>query len=724
VSIRIRYDTPALTWDEGLPLGNGVLGALVWGTGRPLKISLDRTDLWDTRVIPEFHSADYTYDNVLRWHREGKHDELKNLLEEPYNRPANPTKIPAGRIELVANNDAVVQFSELDLYTATVYVQLGNTPIRIFVHATENVGIIVLPAKTDVTIRLNNPLFNSDAATNVPADKTALTHLGYPVVERYDSNTYQSFRQKGWEKFCYAGYLAWHNQNGERVYAWTITSNHDGTDPLEVARERVTNVLSCDTKEMFGTHCAWWNNYWQKSCISLPNKRIEKQWFLDTYKFGATSRKGGYPITLQGVWTADDGKLPPWRGDYHHDLNTELSYWPCYSGNRLEEGQCFVDWLWDTRGNCKKWTREFFGMPGLNVPMTADINNNQIGGWRQYTHSATTAAWLAHHFYLHWKYSNDREFLRTRAYPYLRAAAVFVDAITSRKKVNGKRVLELSSSPEINDNRPNAWFVDTITNYDLALILWLLHATAELATELGNTGDAEYWHSVSSEFPGYAVDDNIGLLVAQNYPLKVSHRHFSHLMAIHPLGLLNYPGGSQDEQKIVTNSLKYLDTLGTSRWCGYSFAWLASIYARDGDGVNAERMLDIFADAFTLRNSFHCNGDQSGKGYSTLKYRPFTLEGNFAAAAGVQEMLLQSHNGKITVFPAVPGIWRDTEFTTLRAQGGVLVSAQRKNGQVQNVELISETGGRCCFVSPWAKKDIILTLVPNKPLTLTPKMSL
>jgi alpha-L-fucosidase 2 len=81
-----------------------------------------------------------------------------------------------------------------------------------------------------------------------------------------------------------------------------------------------------------------------------------------------------------------------------------------------------LDWLWKTRPAGFGWTKRFFGLPGLNVPMTADLNGAQIGGWRQYTHSATTAAWLAHHFYLHWKYSGDRRFLAERAYPYLRDA--------------------------------------------------------------------------------------------------------------------------------------------------------------------------------------------------------------------------------------------------------------------------------------------------------------
>src|SRR5690606_38642718 len=113
--------------------------------------------------------------------------------------------------------------------------------------------------------------------------------------------------------------------------------------------------------------------FWAQSEVRLPNPVIERQWALDLYKFGAAARKGGPPITLQAVWTADDGRIPPWKGDYHHDLNTELSYWPCYAGNHLEEGLSYLDWLWATRDEGYAFTRKFFGAPGLNVPMTADL---------------------------------------------------------------------------------------------------------------------------------------------------------------------------------------------------------------------------------------------------------------------------------------------------------------------------------------------------------------
>jgi len=129
--------------------------------------------------------------------------------------------------------------------------------------------------------------------------------------------------------------------------------------------------------------------------------------------------------------------------------------------------------------------------------------------------------------------------------------------------------------------------------------------------------------------------------------------------------------------------------------------------------------LEIFATAFTLRNSFHCNGDQSGKGHSKFRYRPFTLEGNFAAAAGVQEMLLQSHRGRIEVFPAVPDSWRDAAFTTLRAQGAFLVSAEQRAGVTSRVEIRAEKGGLCRIVSPWSGKELVFAMKSGDQLVLT-----
>ena len=707
----LQYETPATVWDEAMPLGNGMLGALVWGDGKPLKISLDRADLWDLRPVPEFHSEEYRFEIMRQWHREGRVKDLLRVYEEPYRRPA-PTKIPAGRIEI--SLAPPFQSAALDLRTATARVRFGDGSASVFVHATQPVGMIRFTGRASLAARLVPPAFAGEvrdaAAGGIGAGD--LRQLGYPAPEETVEANWRAYRQQGAGGFQYAVALGWRPDGDGWLAAWSIASSFESRDPLAQARSLVTGALQAGYAAMHRTHAQWWDRYWRASSVSLPNAVIERQWFLEQYKFGAAARRGAPPISLQAVWTADDGKLPPWKGDYHHDLNTQLSYWPCYGGNHLEEGLGYLDWLWKTRDTAFAWTRRFFRMPGLNVPMTADLDGRQIGGWRQYTHSATTAAWLAHHFYLHWKYSADGRFLKERAYPYVSDAAVFLEAYTAQRGPGGLRTHPLSSSPEINDNRPEAWF-DTVTNYDLALTRWLFGAAAELAEELDRKDDASRWRKVLGELPEFALGEDGGLLVARGYPLRESHRHLSHLMAIHPLGLIDRSRG-EAHRRIIQATLAHLDRLGTSRWTGYSFAWLANVAARARDGARAEQALEIFSTAFTLRSSFHCNGDQSGKGYSKFTYRPFTLEGNFAAAAGVQEMLLASHAGAIEVFPAVPDAWKDVSFTTLRAQGAFLVSARRRHGRAERVEIVAEKGGECRLVSPFSGRLLTFTMKPGE----------
>lgn len=418
------------------------------------------------------------------------------------------------------------------------------------------------------------------------------------------------------------------------------------------------------------------------------------------YKFDAASRKGAPPICLQAVWTADNGQTPPWRGDFHSDLNTQLSYWPGYAANHLEESAVFTDWLGKIKGYGQEFTRQFYGVEGLNVPCIATLEGKPIGGWNQYSHSPTASGWLAHHFYLQWKYSADSEFLKTQAYPWVKEVARYFENVSVKGK-DGKRKLPLSSSPEINDNRLDAWFQQT-TNYDLAIIRFTYTAAAEMALAMGLKEDAVYWQQQLGEWPDFATDAT-GLTIAPEYPLKGSHRHLSHMLAIHPLGLLDISQGKKVEQ-LIKRSIHHFDELGSAYWVGYSFSWLANMYARIFDGDAAARNLHIFIKAFCSPNSFHLNGDQLKKGYSAFTYKPFTLEGNFACAAAIQEMLLQSHTGIIRIFPAVPETWREASFRNMRAMGAFLVDADYENGKVKKVVVRSERGGLLKIVNPFTSK--------------------
>ena len=321
-----------------------------------------------------------------------------------------------------------------------------------------------------------------------------------------------------------------------------------------------------------------------------------------------------------------------------------------------------------------------------------------MGGWIQYSLSPTVSSWLAHHYYLQWKYSADADFLKERAYPWVKDVCTFIDNITIVND-QGKRQLPISSSPEIRDNSLQAWFPQN-TNYDLALMKFALKAGQEMATALGNIPEADHWKKLSGEFGDFALTDNQELKFAPSLPYNESHRHFSHLLAIHPLGLIKWEDG-EAAQTSIKNTIQQLDKVGPDWWCGYSYAWLGSVKARAKDGAGAAEALGTFARAFCLPNSFHVNGDQTKSGLSKFTYRPFTLEGNFAFAAGLQEMLLQSYAGFIEIMPAIPAGWADASFENLRAEGAFLVSARRQNGKLSEISIRSEKGGAARLKVPY-----------------------
>lgn len=218
--------------------------------------------------------------------------------------------------------------------------------------------------------------------------------------------------------------------------------------------------------------------------------------------------------------------------------------------------------------------------------------------------------------------------------------------------------------------------------------------------------DAEHWNGFLSGWPSFALDSaDSALLVAPGIPYSFSHRHFSHLMSIYPLQLIDWFGGEKD-RKIIDASLNELKKYGPSGWMGYSYAWLGCLKAMNQDGTGADSALRIFATAFCSPNGFHLNGDQSGKGYSDATYHPFTLEGNFAFAKGVQLMLIQQHDGVNYIFPSVPENWKDVSFEKLRVPGAFLISAGKDKGEITEVKIVSLLGGTIKLNNPFGGKKV------------------
>jgi alpha-L-fucosidase 2 len=689
------FEKMPITWDEGVPLGNGMLGALIWEKDGKLRFSLDRADLWDLRPMENLNTEKWKFSWVYEQWKNNDYKNVQDQFDRPYDKLPAPTKIPAGAMEFDLQLYGKPQKIQLHIDQAICQVTWNDGKLmQTFVHATEPIGWFSFSGfDQDLLPELIPPPYQNTEKEKEEINSVTgqnLSRLGYEqgVVIRND-NSY-TYTQKGWGGFIYQIHVAWKVQGENLVGCWSISSEYPGWQKQQEATAVIEKYQDLSIEEVFSTHAEWWREYWSKSEVKLPDPVLERQWYLEMYKFGAAARDDAPPISLQAVWTADNGKIPPWKGDFHHDLNTQLSYWPAYSGNHLELEVGFINWLWKYRETFKKYTREFYETSGLNVPGVTTLTGEPMGGWIQYSFGPTVSAWLGHHFYLHWRYSMDRIFLEEKAYPWIRDVAVYFDELSVMGK-DGKRKLPLSSSPEIYDNSQKAWF-DEITNYDLSLIHWTYSKAAELAEELGLKEESSKWEKTLSEWPDFAIDEKEGLMFSANVPYFESHRHFSHLMAIHPLGLIDMSQGKTDRQ-VITNTINNLDAKGPKYWTGYSYSWQGNLKARAMDGEGAAEALRIFAEAFCLPNSFHVNGDQSGKGYSSMTYRPFTLEGNFAFASGIHEMLIQSHTGVIKLFPALPKDWKDVEFNKLRTEGSFLVSSEMKDGKVIRIEVKPEKGG-------------------------------
>jgi alpha-L-fucosidase 2 len=697
------FEDLAPSWDEGIPLGNATLGALIWKKDTTLRISLDRIDLWDLRPTENIWGENFSFKWVQEQVAKNDYLPVQQYFDIPYDRDPAPSKIPGAGMEFDIAHLGPIDSVRLFLNNAVSEIKWKNgARFKTFVHATKPVGFFVASGM-DVSFlpKLVPPIYenqNEKAQEIDPVTGQSLLRLGYKQGEVTQVGNKINYKQKGWEDFSYEVAIKYEQKGDLLIGVWSITSSL----VPEQASQLVDEYLAAGIQKNYVEHLNWWQGYWAKSEVNIPDEILQKQYYNELYKFGSVAREDSYPIALQAVWTADNGKLPPWKGDYHHDLNTQLSYWPAYAGNRLQEGFGYLKTLWDQRETHKKYTKAYFGTSGLNVPGVTTLTGEPMGGWIQYSFSPTISAWLAQHFYLHWKYASDTEFLKTRAYPYIKEVAVHLEELTRVKE--GLRTLPLSSSPEIFDNSQQAW-LPSLSNYDLSLLRFTFTAAGEMAEALQLQDEAKRWKEILNEYPDYELDEDGGLVFAKGIPYESSHRHFSHLMAIHPLGLIDWSNGEKDQQTIRA-TLKTLQEVGPSAWTGYSYSWLANLQARAFDGEGAAQSLRDFATAFCLGNTFHVNGDQSNTGKSSFTYRPFTLEGNFAFASGIHEMLIQSHTGIVRLFPAIPDSWQDVSFKDLRAVGAFLISADRKNGKTNEIKIYSEKGGKIRLANPFMSENL------------------
>jgi alpha-L-fucosidase 2 len=692
---------PIDRWDEAIPLGNGLLGGLLWGEKNTLRLSLDRGDLWDERTNgePEWWKK-HTYAKGVELINEKQYDVVSTWWDTPYN-GTTPTKLAAGRVEIQFPVDEILKDFELNLASAEGIARFQSKSIvKVIYSATKPIVLITIKGTSPSAVNLLSTMdvFKKGKVDSEQSSGGTTEKLGYPDAIKGKSKNASWYIQTAAEGLEYCVYTQSKQVGNETLVAVTIATSTEAKDVLNLAKRRCKSALDQGYNAVLAKHKGWWTEFWKKSSVRVPDAAVQKQYNLVQYFYGAASRTNAPPMPLQGVWTADSGSLPPWKGDYHNDLNTQMTYMAYQESGRFEEGASYINYLWDRRKVFQDFAKDFYGTKGLACPGVMSYSGQPLGGWGQYSLSPTMSAWSAHLFYLHWLYTADDKFLKEKAYPWSSGVGECMLGLLKPDQ-NGVLKLPLSSSPEIFDSSPQAWLKPN-SNYDLMSLKMLFLSLSEMAVAIGKTSDVKRWSDAATATGNFHTKADGTLLLDAITELPSSHRHLSNIIGMYPFNLITKEGGEKDIM-VIEASLKDWEKKGTSAWIGYSFSWMSCMQARVGNAEEAVKNLDIFVKAFVSRNGFHLNGDQTKSGYSNSTSRPFTLEGNFLASQAVQEMLLQSwsptpgklNSGIIRIFPAVPTKWGDASFTDLRAEGGYKVSAARKNNKTSWFSITAKNAG-------------------------------
>lgn len=683
---KLKFSHTITAWDEAIPLGNGDLGCLIWGKANELRFSLDKSGIWDCSNPPEEQDG-FTYANLIDLVSKRKQRKINKIFDDCYAN-TTPTKLPTGRLvlDLGVNHEVM---SELDILTAESKVAVDSIVVKSFVHATEDYGLIEINSDK-ITLHLEAPKYGIKGKKTrkrfAKGISQSLSNLRYDVVEYHSVKVgdieYNYFIQPT-NDGAYGIFTASKAMSGNTLIAYTVLSANDGKELFNTAKVILDKAIGVGYIEAIKSHSKWWSEYHSRSEISLEDKTLEHRWYLNNYLLGSCSRKGKLPMPLQGVWTADNGDLPPWKGDYHHDLNTQMSYTSYLKANHLEEGESFIDYLLNMSDAGERFAKKYYGVDGLCLPSVMDVQGHALGGWAQYALSPTNQLWLCLIMARYYHHTYNKDYFN-KIYPYFNKVGDMILGLL--KEVDGYYRLPLSSSPEINDNRLSSWLKPN-SNYDLALIRAFM---AELATLSGIAGDElkkTDWLMHLDKLEALAIDDRKVLKISRDRTLDISHRHLSHCMAIYPLRTMRYGG---DNKAIIDSTIADIEALGKKYWVGYTYGWLANLHIVQRNGDKAYKLIRDFFDYFCTANGFHVNGDFTDKSDCGMKYRYFTLEGNFLATDAINNMLLYSESDGTILFPAIPEKWRNISFKNLRGYGGILISAELTDGKVSYLRIVAE----------------------------------
>ncbi len=422
-----------------------------------------------------------------------------------------------------------------------------------------------------------------------------------------------------------------------------------------------------------------------------------------------SSSRGALPANLQGVW--NESNTPPWCCDYHINVNLQMNYWGAYNTNMAETVLPLIEFLDKLREPGRVTAKEYYNI--VSTPdnpengWTAHTQCSPFGwtapGWDFYWGWSTAAvAWLMQNIWEYYEFTGDKTLLRDKIFPIMKESVRFYTQWLIYDKKQDRMVSTPTYSPE---HGPA-----TIGNtYEQSLIEQLFIDFLEGSKVLGEDGELQSKvHDILPKLKPYHVGKT-GLLkewYEEDEPgfdrsaVQKNHRHISHLMGLYPGKRINSSAPELMKAAIATLNDRGDESTGWAR------AYKINLWSRTGDGNRTYKLLKGLLESCTYENlwDFH---------------PPFQIDGNFGASAGIAEMLIQSHEGKIKLLPALPDEWKSGEFKGLCARGGFVISAKWENGAITSAEVYSKNGGELCIEYPCGNDPICVRAETKRGETLT-----
>jgi alpha-L-fucosidase 2 len=633
----LYWPQPPKTWDESAFLGNGMLGAAVYGA--------------------EHKSHRQTLRFVM-----GREDVVAR-------RPsAFAARVPVGEFELQFGSWIYGGTTmKLDLWNAqlnaSVVTVKGSARLSAFLHSRKDVLLLELQTGDETASFRFVPYPEVSEALKVDDGRPNIDQY-FPETavqqEERDGVSFTRQRYNGSADGCTAALLCVPAGEGKVRYYATIQQGHDAAAAGRA--ERLLRDAAAEPAENFRqSHRSWWHDYYRRSFLSLPDTRLEGFYWAQLYKLGSATRPDSPTLDNQGPWMGPT----PWPGTWFN-MNVQVAYSPVYASNHLEEGESL----------CRALDRN---LPNLiaNVPEELRADSAGLGRSMSHDFSAPVGAetgnllWACHNYYRQYRYSMDEELLRTRLYPLLRRAVGFHLHLL-REGEDGRLHLPATISPEYGSFKQLA--VEDC-GYDLFLLRWGLCTLLNSARRLGlSEAEEPRWRETLEKLAENPADET-GYLIGKGVRMDHGHRHYSHLLGVSPLHIVDVENPVLRER--VRVSLRHwFGREGDLR--GFTFSGAASIAAALGEGDEALSYL-LSGLLLCKPNTFY---REAGP----------VIESPLGMAEAVHDLLLQSHSGVVEVFPALPSGWADVSFQSLRAEGAFLVSAQRRAGKVQFIHIRSLAG--------------------------------